>query len=150
MRAILLMLLLAAASRGEGVFGPWKMNSGRSSFPAERLPGSLMVRFEPHATGECLRWTGSSGTEAPPATFAESGQPDGGIPRIRATGDWTRFVRRLKTVHDGDGTPGGLHGVAFIDANRGTAVSRMGIWQTTTAALPGNASPAVSALFRGP
>jgi photosystem II stability/assembly factor-like uncharacterized protein len=36
-----------------------------------------------------------------------------------------------RILHDADRTLGGLHGVAFTDANRGTAVSNRGIWRTT-------------------
>jgi len=38
-----------------------------------------------------------------------------------------------QTLHDEDFTMGGLRGVAFTDANRGTAVSAMGLWRTTDA-----------------
>jgi photosystem II stability/assembly factor-like uncharacterized protein len=35
-----------------------------------------------------------------------------------------------KKFHDNDRALGGLHAVAFTDANRGTAVGGMGIWHT--------------------
>ena len=45
-----------------------------------------------------------------------------------------------QTLHDEDFTMGGLRGVAFTDANRGTAVSAMGLWRTTEPARHGNSS----------
>jgi photosystem II stability/assembly factor-like uncharacterized protein len=43
-----------------------------------------------------------------------------------------------KTVHNGDQTLGGLRGVAFTDANHGTAVGGMGIWRTTDGGVTWN------------
>jgi hypothetical protein len=53
MRAILLMLLLTAASCADDQFGIWKMNPARST-PSGELRPKITVRIEPHAKGEVV------------------------------------------------------------------------------------------------
>ena len=118
MRTILLTLLLGVTGLAGGPYGSWKMNAGRSDFPAELRPKSLTVRIEPHAKGEVFtlerierdgRATsdstllyldgkprdfdndGCSGTEASRQIDNHTAE----ILRKCATGTWMRFLWRV-------------------------------------------------------
>jgi hypothetical protein len=118
MRAILLTLLLSVPGCGEGAFGSWKMNPGRSTFPTDPPPRSLTLRIEPHAKGEVFTLdridrngrASSDSTilyfDGKPRDFQDSscsGTQSSHrvdtrtveILRKCASGEWTRFVRRL-------------------------------------------------------
>jgi hypothetical protein len=120
MRAILLTLLLAVPSWAEGAFGFWKMNPGRSTFVPDAALRSLTVRIESHAKGEVFtldkierdgRATSDSTIlylDGNPRDFQDRGcsgtqsshRLDSWtveILRTCASGEWTRFIRRLTT-----------------------------------------------------
>jgi hypothetical protein len=122
MRAILLMLLLAGPGSAGGAFGCWKLNPGRSMFPANGQPRDLTVRIEPHAKGEVftvdrVERDGRAISEStilyldgkprdfqnPACSGTQSSQKvdDRTVEILRkcGTGEWTRFIRRLTTVN---------------------------------------------------
>ena len=120
---LLLLTLLGGAcgtapSRAGDAFGAWRMNAVRSTLIRDPYPKSLTIRFEPHTKGEVLtldrmdedgRTTTSSTIlyfDAKPHDFQDvvcSGTQSSRrvdsrtveILRNCASGEWTRFVRRL-------------------------------------------------------
>ena len=120
---VLLLTLIAAgcgasASRPGDAFGAWRMNAARSTFVRDPYPKSLTIRFEPHPKGEVFTLdridedgrTITSSTilyfDGDPHDFQEVGcwgtqssrRVDSRtveILRRCASGEWTRFVRRL-------------------------------------------------------
>jgi hypothetical protein len=123
MRIVPLLMLVGAAcwasvSRAEDAFGTWKMNAARSTFTGGTQPKSFTVRIEPHARGELFtldrieadgRATSSSTIlylDGKPRDFQDFGcsgtqssrRVDSQIVEILrkcASGEWTRFIRRL-------------------------------------------------------
>jgi hypothetical protein len=123
MRAIALLLLPGIPGWADGAFGSWKMNPGRSTFLGGAQPRSLMVRIEPHAKGEVFtldrierdgraisdstilyldgkprdfQEPGCSGTQSSQRVDSRTVE----ILRKCATGEWTRFLRRLGTASE--------------------------------------------------
>ena len=109
------MILIATACRAGDAFGIWKMNPACSTDP---YPISFTVRFEPHAKGEVFtldRISGDGRTATSSTILYFDGKPhdfqDFGcsgtqssrrvdkqtveILRKCASGEWTRWVRRL-------------------------------------------------------
>jgi hypothetical protein len=105
MRAFLLLTLLAAACWADGAFGTWKTKA-------------LTVRFEPHVKGEVFTLDRVDGdgliTTSSTILYLDGKPRDFEAPKCRgtqssrrvdsqtveilhkcATGEWTRFVRRL-------------------------------------------------------
>ena len=115
MRAVLL-ILLAVASWAEGAFGVWALNPARSLLNGSEK--SVTLRIEPHTRGEVFTLD-TLATDGRASTFSTILYFDGKardfhdsacsgtqssrrldsqtveILRTCATGDWTRFVRRL-------------------------------------------------------
>jgi len=115
MRTVPPLLLFAAACWAGDAFGIWKVNPTRSTDP---YPKGLTVRFEPHAKGEVFTLDRTDGDgrattsstilylDSHPRDFQDlactgtqsSRRLDSRtveILRQCASGDWTRFVRRL-------------------------------------------------------
>lgn len=107
-------------SWADPVFGTWKLDRARSTFAGHTEPTSLVVRIEPHAKGEVVtvdrtelngRATSSSMLlyfDSKPRDFQDAGclgtqssrrldSRTVEILRTCASGEWTRFVRRLST-----------------------------------------------------
>ena len=111
----LLILVAAVCCWADGVFGIWKVNPTRSTEPYSK---SLIVRFEPHTKGEVFTLDriggdgrtmtsstilyfdgksrdfqdlGCSGTQSSRRVDNRTVE----ILRTCASGEWTRFVRRL-------------------------------------------------------
>jgi len=121
MRAIPVLMLIAtcrAICSAEGPFGAWKMNPARSTLSGDAHLKSLIVRVEEHAKGEVFtleRIDGAGRTttastilyfDGKPRDFEEPGCSGSQssrrvdnqtveILRKCASGEWTRFVRRL-------------------------------------------------------
>jgi hypothetical protein len=114
-------LMLIGVCRAEGPFGTWKMNAVRSTPSADARLKSLTVRFEEHAKGEVFtleRIDGDGRTATTSMILYLDGRPrdfeDLGcsgtqssrrvdtqtveILRTCASGERTRFVRRLSSV----------------------------------------------------
>ena len=110
--------MLIATCRAQGPFGAWKMNPVRSTLAGDAHLKTLTVRFEEHAKGEVFtlerideggRTTtastilyldgklrdfedlGCSGTQSSRRVDTRTVE----ILRKCASGEWTRFVRRL-------------------------------------------------------
>ena len=115
LRIVPLLMLIGAACWAETALGIWKMSPARSTDP---YPTSFTVRFEPHAKGEVFTVDriGRDGRATSSSTIlyldgkARDFQDDGcsgtqssrrvdnrtvEILRKCASGEWTRFVRRL-------------------------------------------------------
>ena len=52
MGMVFLLTWFVAGNCAEPVFGAWKLNSNRSTFPGGGAPKSLTIRIEPHAKGQ--------------------------------------------------------------------------------------------------
>ena len=48
------VILFAVSGWSEGAFGTWEMNAAKSALGGDIRPRSLIVRIEPHASGEAL------------------------------------------------------------------------------------------------
>jgi hypothetical protein len=122
MRIVPVLMLIGAAGfaapiRAGDVFGVWKANLIRST---DHYPKSLVVRFEPHTRGEVFtldridgggrsttsstilyldgnprdfQGFGCSGTQSSRRLDSQTVE----ILRTCASGEWTRFIRRLST-----------------------------------------------------
>jgi hypothetical protein len=118
MRTVPLLVLFGAACWASGAFGTWKLNATRSTFVGDTRPKSFTLRIEPHGKGEVLtldrieadgrtttsssilyldgkerdyRGPGCSGTQSSRRVDSQTVE----ILRECASGEWTRFVRRL-------------------------------------------------------
>ena len=110
--------MLIAICWAGGPFGIWKMNPGRSTPTADARLKSLTMRFDAHAKGEVFtleRIDGDGRTTTDSTILYLDGKPRGfedlgcsgtqssrrvdlrtvEILRTCASGQWTRFVRRL-------------------------------------------------------
>ena len=52
MRAVLLLMPLAAACWAGAAYGTWKLNAAQSTFLGDTQPRSFTIRIEPHSKGE--------------------------------------------------------------------------------------------------
>jgi hypothetical protein len=124
MRIVPLLMLIGTAcqaplSLAEDAFGIWKMNPTRSTYMGGARPTSFAVRIEPHGKGEVFTIerieadsrAGTSSTilyfDGKPRDFQDVGCSGTQLSRrmdnrtveiLRkcASGEWTRFVRRLR------------------------------------------------------
>ena len=118
MRTVLFLIVFTTACRADAIFGTWKMDVGQSKVMGSAPSKSLTVRIEPHAKGEVFTLDrieadgrslssstilyfdgaphdfqdfGCSGTQSSRRLDSRTIE----IARTCASGEWTRFVRRL-------------------------------------------------------